>query len=201
MAGQVTKAGINRARRLREETGLGLTAPVPDLLALAERDLRVPVIIDRSLPDGLAGAYLPERPVVLLNGEDSAPRLRFTLAHELAHHLFGDRRREDTHAGIVQPGHWIEVRANAFAAELLIPGPAVEAFAAGDPPTVETVVALSDAFGTSLVMSAIRLQVDIGEHTHEPAYEDSISVARRSLPRTPSPTSALRAAAAEEQVV
>jgi Zn-dependent peptidase ImmA (M78 family) len=128
--GVATKAGITKARRVREELGLGLDGPVPDLLVLAERDLGVPVIIPERLPHDLAGAYLPRdgEPVIFLSGADPPARMRFTLAHELGHHAFFDHRQADTHAGLVSPGHWIEVRANAFAAELLMPAPAVAGY-------------------------------------------------------------------------
>jgi Zn-dependent peptidase ImmA (M78 family) len=127
--------------------------------------------------------------------------MRFTLAHELAHHVFGDHRQADTHAGLVSPGHWIEVRANAFAAELLMPLPAVSGYAA----TVASVTALAEAFGTSLIASAIRLET-AGLATPEEAaslriaietapppapYEDGIAAAKHALPRWPNPNSPL----------
>jgi Zn-dependent peptidase ImmA (M78 family) len=201
--GRASKAGVTKARRLRERFGLGLERPVPDLLALAERDLGVPVVIPERLPGELAGAYLPRdgEPVIFVSGADPAARMRFTLAHELAHHAFGDSQQADTHAGLVSPGHWIEVRANAFAAELLMPGPGVTRFTE---PTVETVVALAGTFGASLLASAIRLEtaglatpaqvaaLKAGlETVAAPAYEDSISAAKRALPRWPNPNSPL----------
>ncbi len=201
--GVAAKSGVTKARRVRERFGLGLDGPIPDLLALAERDLGVPVVIPEALPDDLAGAYLPRHghPVILLNGTDFAARMRFTLAHELAHHVFGDHRQADTHAGLVSPGHWIEVRANAFAAELLMPLPAVGGYEA----TMDSVVALAGAFGTSLLASVIRLET-AGLATPEqgralkaglekaaaPAvYEDAIAAAKRHLPRWPNPNSPL----------
>ena len=202
--GPASKAGVTKARRIRERFGLGLDGPIADLLVLAERELGVPVVIPERLPDDLAGVYLPRdgRPVILLNGADAPARLRFTLAHELGHHAFGDHRQADTHAGLVSPGHWIEVRANAFAAELLMPAPAVAAYTE---PTVATVNEIAARFGTSLLASAIRLQtagVAGPEQTavlraqldHAPApqpYEDAIARAKRSLPRWPNPDSPL----------
>ena len=144
-----------------------------------------------------------------MNGADSASRLRFTLAHELGHHVFHDDRSEDTHAGIVTSGHWIEVRANAFAAELLAPAPAVVAWMAGRAASIDTIVELANAFGTSTVASAIRLETaglattteiqalraeieaDAGLLYAKLDYEDSISAARRHLPRTPNANSVL----------
>ena len=201
--GVAAKAGRTKAHRLRERFGLGLDGPVPDLLTLAEDDLGVPVVIPETLPGDLAGAYLPREDgsVILLNGADSASRLRFTLAHELGHHCFGDDRQADTRAGLVTSGHWLEVRANAFAAELLMPLPAVTGYEA----TVASVTALAEAFGTSLLASAIRIET-AGLATPEevaalkaqledapaPApYEDRIAAAKRALPRCPNPDSPL----------
>jgi Zn-dependent peptidase ImmA (M78 family) len=202
--GVATKAGITKARRVRERVGLGLEGPVEDLLVLAERDLGVPVVIPERLPGDLAGAYLPRdgKPVILLSGADPAPRMRFTLAHELGHHAFADHHQQDTHAGLVSPGHWIEVRANAFAAELLMPAPAVAEYTQ---PTVATVTALAERFGVSLLAAAIRLETaglatpeQVAELKLEletappPApYEDSIAAAKRALPRAPNPNSPL----------
>lgn len=203
MAGRATKAGRTKAHRLRERLGLGLAGPVPDLLAVAERELGVPVVIPERLPDDLAGAYLPRdgHPVILLNGGDSASRLRFTLAHELAHHLFGDDRQADTQAGLVTSGHWMEVRANAFAAELLMPLPAVARYEA----TVASVTALAERFGTSLIASAIRIETaglatpeavaalreQLADAPAPALFEDGIAAAKRALPRCPNPDSPL----------
>lgn len=201
--GPASKAGVTKARRVRERAGVGLDGPIPDLLRFAEEDVGVPVVIPERLPGDLAGAYLPRggRPVILLNGADPAARLRFTLAHELAHHAFRDDRQTDTHAGLVRPGHWIEVRANAFAAELLMPLPAVSGYEA----TAAGVVALAERFGTSLLASVIRLETaglatpeegqalkeGLGELAAPAAFEDGIAAAKRALPRWPNPNSPL----------
>lgn len=196
MPGRATKAAITKARRVRDLAGIGLEGPVPDLLALAEDHCGAPVVILPELPADLAGAYI--RPVIFVNGGDPVARMRFTLAHELGHHVFGDARQEDTHAGLVRPGHWIEVRANAFAAELLMPAPGVVAFAGSRAPDAQLVVDLATAFGTSLLASAIRLEtaglVDadgaalLREQLDglEPGpREDSVAAARADLPRYP----------------
>lgn len=201
--GVASKSGVTKARRLREQLGLGLDGPVPDLLVLAEHVLGVPVVIPEQLPDDLAGAYLPRDgdPVIFLNGADPPARMRFTLAHEIGHHAFGDHRQADTHAGLVSPGHWIEVRANAFAAELLMPAPAVSGYEA----TLASLVAMAERFGTSLLACAIRLETaDLAtaeearalkeglEGAPAPApFEDGIAAAKRALPRWPNPDSPL----------
>ena len=199
MAGRASKAGRTKARRLREQYGLGLDGPVPDLLELVEERVGVPVAIFGGL-DELAGAYVcrGERRLILLNGDDHPVRLRFTLAHELAHHLFHDDAQPDTHAGLAVPGHWIEVRANHFAAELLLPEESLE-----DAEDLRDVVACAARHGVSAAAAAFRLAdcgrlaapeevqaaIATGAHlplaeAHEP-FRDSLVQALESLPRIP----------------
>src|SRR4051794_32935460 len=106
--GRVAKQARTVARRVRDEQGLGAAEPVRDLLGLVEAR-GVAVAILETLGEDVAGAYFARGgdPVILLNGADAPQRLRFTLAHELAHHEFRDSNREDTRAGLAQPRHWI----------------------------------------------------------------------------------------------
>lgn len=211
------KAGRTKARRTRERHGLGFAGPVPCLLELVE-GCGVPVGIVEDLGDGLAGVYLARNgdPLILLNGSDAAPRLRFTLAHELCHHLFEDQQHVDTHKGMYEHDFW-EVRANAFAAELLMPTEAVLAWAEEAEPvpvTLEHVVDLAGRFGTSAQAALIHLEtcgilddrrrferlwdeiVEGEQHWLAGAgYEDSISAAKRCLPRLPRRRSVLDQAA------
>ena len=205
MAGRATKAGQTKARRLREQHGLGLGGPVPDLLALVEDGVGVPVAIFAALGHDLAGAYVRrgERRLILLNGDDHPVRLRFTLAHELAHHLFHDDARPDTHAGLATAGHWIEVRANAFASQLLMPDEAIDALSPAD--GLAAVLACAQHFGVSAPaaafrladrgrldeagLAAVRAQIDAGAHlvrleAAEP-FADSLAAALSDLPRVP----------------
>jgi Zn-dependent peptidase ImmA (M78 family) len=157
------KGGRTKARNLRTSVGVPLDVPLPDVLGLAERSLGVPVAIFGRLGDDVAGAYISrgERRLIVLNGSDPAVRVRFTLAHELAHHCFGDDARPDTHAGLAVPGHWIEVRANAFAAELLMPHEAVLRWTDGRrlrPARLDDVVEAAAAFGVSALAACYRLQ-------------------------------------------
>ena len=82
---------------------------------------------------GISGFLYPAERVVFLNAADSPQRRRFTLAHELGHwicqHLEGTRqplycRHEDVTAA-APPDRAREREANVFAAELLMPEPAV----------------------------------------------------------------------------
>jgi Zn-dependent peptidase ImmA (M78 family) len=204
MAGTVVKAGRTKARRAREACGIAVDVPLPDLLVMAERGLDVPVAMFEWLGEDLAGAYIRRsgRRLVLLNGSDPVVRLRFTLAHELAHHCFGDDAQPDTHAGLARPGHWIEVRANAFAAELLMPHAAVSRWIDEQglgAANLGDVVRASHAFGVSAIVAlyriddvglpldAARLKAEIGVGLHLEAfphqsYPDSLRDARDCLP-------------------
>lgn len=85
-----------------------------------------------STPEQVAvsGCYLelgdpPGLGVALVNGGDSSGRRRFTLAHELGHHLLADEYSQELDPGV---GHerretWID----AFAIHLLLPRVAIEA--------------------------------------------------------------------------
>jgi Zn-dependent peptidase ImmA (M78 family) len=126
--GPVTDA---RAYRLRERYHAhfgGAELPVPveriaeDLLGLA--------VTER---DGLAvsGMLLPAEREIYLNAEDVPARRRFTLAHEVGHWVcqcLGGKgapvmcRAEDVSEGADRT---LEREANVFAAELLMPEPAV----------------------------------------------------------------------------
>jgi Zn-dependent peptidase ImmA (M78 family) len=156
-----------RARLTRERHGIAALGPVPDLVALAEERLRVPVVV-AALRGEVDGAYLPADggATVFLNGRRPLVRQRFTLAHELGHHVLGHGSSVDDARALEGDG-WAggqamdERCANAFAAELLIPPDAAKAWAAdagGDPAAMETVVRFAAAFGVSASMACIRLR-------------------------------------------
>lgn len=129
-----TASGRQLARDLRAHLGLGLH-PIDDIEGLLE-DLGVRVI-GRPLGDGdeaLAGVCTthPAFRAALINTDQWGTRQRFTAAHELGHLLFGDAEAagwHDDHDADMRSGSTStqEIRANAFAAELLLPLDAVEA--------------------------------------------------------------------------
>lgn len=88
-------------------------------------------------------------------------RVRFTIAHELGHwELHADQTQAQLcTAGDVSgyKGSPMEIEANAFAAELLMPTPMVADILRYASPTFEFVRKISGRFGTSLTASAIRL--------------------------------------------
>jgi Zn-dependent peptidase ImmA (M78 family) len=93
--------------------------------------------------------------LILASIDYSDGHLRFTLAHELGHHLLGDPQdviEENEHAMFADDA--LEWRANAFAGHLLMPERGVQAALGwlGEPGTEVTeraVVALMEHFGVS----------------------------------------------------
>jgi hypothetical protein len=112
--------------------GLG-TAPLGSLADLAERHFGVDVECGAFGPQ-ISGMCVHADPIALIlaNTHLTTGHLRFTLAHELAHHLLGDPREvvvEDKLSG----ESTIERRANAFAAHLLMPADEVHRVIADRP--------------------------------------------------------------------
>jgi IrrE N-terminal-like domain len=122
--------------------GLGIVVRTVDL---SDKDLRAVAVAGRPFRStiGLNTGYRWSR---------SATR-RFSLAHELCHILFDQSHRQRV---AVASGVWaprdIERRANAFAAEFLMPPAAIEQVIRDDQLEIETVdgmAALAEALGTS----------------------------------------------------
>lgn len=207
-------SAMKRARELRADLGVPLDGPLGCLLSLVEERVGVPVTV-MDLGDGLDGAYVP-RPagtMIFVNGARPAVRARFTLAHELAHHRLGHGRKVDTPASLRDTRTRIEADANFFAAELLLPRPALEQLApAGGPwrPSLDELAHIACAFGVSVQMVRIRLQTwrlvadpgvlgrldaEIREQLHLERFaalgldgegaEDGLVRARRVMPRFP----------------
>jgi Zn-dependent peptidase ImmA (M78 family) len=206
--GTARKAARTKARKVREEAGIGCDGPLPDVLALAEAQENLSVLIFESLADDVAGAAycLGEQRLIFLNGSDHPVRLRFTLAHELGHHCFNHNARPDTLAGIVKQGSWIEVQANEFASELLMSEPAVAKWWEDQDADEVGLYELCDfacRFGVSalaafyrldraeLPMSYKALKADLDEGRHlaildaADPYPDTISEVVDQLPRIP----------------
>jgi Zn-dependent peptidase ImmA (M78 family) len=157
-----------RARATRERHGVAALGPVPDLVTLAEEGTGVPVVVT-VLPEAVDGAYLPSAAgtTIFLSSRRSVVRQRFTLAHEIGHHVLGHASSVDDARALAADGGdqpMDERCANAFAAELLIPPAAAGAWVsarfagARAPETVEDVVRFAAAFGVSAPMACIRLR-------------------------------------------
>jgi Zn-dependent peptidase ImmA (M78 family) len=208
--------GYKAARVARAELGLGLEAPLADVLEVIEDLAGVPVAV-LELGSGVAGLHgrKQDRDFIFLNGDDAAPRLRFTLAHEYGHvrlhHASSVDRIEDVECvGRRAP---TEAQADGFAAEFLAPVSAVRAWlaAAGDPEQgLETTVRLAHYFHVSAPVALYRLQAArfltrgqmapvqdaIGANEHGKLarrlgledIQDTVYRARTDLPRFPRST-------------
>jgi hypothetical protein len=139
-----------RAHALRERYHAlfaGVELPVPaeaiaeDLLGLHVEEVDL---------DAISGLLLPAQRRIVLNRAEVAPRRRFTLAHELGHWICQclEGRTAPLYCRAEEVGpdpaaKALERQANVFAAELLMPEPAVRAAWTGDP------IATAAQFGVS----------------------------------------------------
>lgn len=113
--------GTRLAGAVRDALGLG-RAPIADLIALCERHFGLAVL---SWPTGnaISGLCAHGDGVALSFVSTSFPpgHQRFTIAHELAHHILGDPREVIVESDLFAVRTPVEQRANAFAAALLMP--------------------------------------------------------------------------------
>lgn len=133
--------GAQAAHRLREALSLG-DEPIEDVSGLIEAYFHADVARE-PMPASVVGLLLQDQEsedddpvaVMLVNSYYPYGKQRFTAAHELAHLLFGDvaEYHEDAAYG---ERSLVELRADAFAAELLTPTSGVKVVAKeiGDAP-------------------------------------------------------------------
>ncbi|MDO9179610.1 MAG: XRE family transcriptional regulator [Agitococcus sp.] len=123
------RQGERVAREERHRLGLGIV-PVGDITDLLEaQGVRTAIVV---LPKNISGLALFEPSVgllVVVNREHIEERCRFSTAHEYAHVLM-DRSRLGAVSREEDKADLIEVRANAFAAEFLMPTEGVNQFMA-----------------------------------------------------------------------
>jgi Zn-dependent peptidase ImmA (M78 family)/DNA-binding XRE family transcriptional regulator len=121
-----THAAIEERRRL----GLG-SGPLSDLPSLLEsQGIRTGLI---DMPDGVSGLMIAESSVgslVVVNRKHPPVRQRFSWCHEYAHILL-DRAKQGHISREAERTELIEVRANVFAANFLMPEEGVRQFMAG----------------------------------------------------------------------
>ena len=163
MAGLDRNTGAKRARQARADLGYTREGPLPDVLEAVEDKGGVHVVV-LDLPAGVAGAYVarPECPLVFVNGHQALSRQRFTLAHEFGHHRMGHASVVDEQRAISGQSHDPnEVRANAFAAEFLMPRDAVSAWGCEQvcgAVSLEHVLLLACEYGVSAQAARYALQ-------------------------------------------
>lgn len=97
-------------------------------------------------------------PVILYNSSEPTVRQRFTVAHEIGHHVNGDTDAPRDTSAQFSSASWdpIEVAANRFAAALLMPGEYVRYAVFRD--GITDLRVLAQMFGVSTVAMQYRLK-------------------------------------------
>ena len=153
----------NAAERARVDLGLGVEAPLGDILAAVEDLAGIPVTV-AALPKQVAGMYVRRRDdaYIFVNGVFRPVRQRFTLAHEFGHHCLGHRQRVDASGDVFgSPGDPEEVAANYFAGAFLAPVAGVRNWVDRHPDLARDlafVVRAGAFFGIAVKSMCIRLQ-------------------------------------------
>ena len=107
------------AERVRQEWGRGIR-PIKNMIALLEaKGVRILSLAENCREIDACSFWADSRPYILLNPEVSNERLRFDLAHELAHLVL--------HRHGAPSGQEAEKEANRFASEFLMPEASVRA--------------------------------------------------------------------------
>jgi Zn-dependent peptidase ImmA (M78 family) len=123
------QSGTRAAREERRRLGLGL-APLPDIPGLLEaQGVRTGLI---PMPAGVSGLVISDPsvgPFAVVNRDHPPVRRRFSWCHEYAHLLL-DRAKPGHVSRETERSNLIEVRANVFAAEFLMPEGGVRQFLA-----------------------------------------------------------------------
>lgn len=163
---QADKArAVEQARLARVQLGVGLDAPLPDVLRVVEEVAEIPISV-LPLPDGVAGAIGRKRGrhFIFINSADQPVRRRFTLAHEYGHYVLGHEpvidRQEDID-GKTARKRPEEAEANYFASEFLAPEQAVRSYVQArrlETVDLAAVVRLADYFGISAMAARIRFE-------------------------------------------
>jgi Zn-dependent peptidase ImmA (M78 family) len=129
-----------------------------DLIDEIEEHFDVNVLI-ADLPDGCDGMSYQDGQfkAIVLGTSEVAARQRYTLAHELAHILWGDAEQGIIKESMIHTdGNQTEKRANVFAASFTVPKDELLSVLDGRDP-VETFDELTWSFGVSPVSMAWRL--------------------------------------------
>jgi Zn-dependent peptidase ImmA (M78 family) len=156
--------GYAAARRVREKLGLGLEAPLSDIVEVIEDLAAVPVTV-LNLPPGIAGLQgrKQDRSFIFVNSDEAVVRQRFTLAHEFGHVSLSHGGSIDYTADVLGAARRPpkEVQADGFAAEFLAPLAGVRTWLGlvGEPPlSLDVVVRLANHFHVSAEVALYRLQ-------------------------------------------
>jgi Zn-dependent peptidase ImmA (M78 family)/transcriptional regulator with XRE-family HTH domain len=155
--GPAVEQGRRLAGEVRRELGLG-DGPVARFPELLEQRFQLDVDLS-PLPEAVDGLCVSvgARALILVGSGKPSSRQRFTLAHELAHYLVDDLDPLYVDERGVRTRSVAEMRANAFAAHLLMPEPGVRAAIEGTADDAERAVRVALTFGTSVSAAAYQL--------------------------------------------
>lgn len=160
-AHEAQRQGRRMAEQVRTLLGLGGNE-IGDLAGLIERAFGVDVALS-PLGTGADGLCVHSDGVALIVASSDFPdgHVRFTLAHELGHHLFVDPRDviDESQQEMLASG-LAERRVNAFAGHLLMPEPGVRetlVWVSDGVVNERALVALMERFGVSLQALVVQL--------------------------------------------
>jgi Zn-dependent peptidase ImmA (M78 family) len=98
--------------------------------------------------------------ITISNAEKYEPRVRFSIAHELGHFFLHKTQKACFSCSTQDMSQWehhsIEVEANAFAANILMPEQIFRKYLLNKTPSVDLVLTTSNDFSTSLTATLIR---------------------------------------------
>jgi Zn-dependent peptidase ImmA (M78 family)/DNA-binding XRE family transcriptional regulator len=172
---EANRQGRLLAEKVREDLNLG-DHELGDLAGLIERSFGVDVALSPlgTQADGLC-VHLEDAALIVASTDYPEGHVRFTLAHELGHHLLGDPRDviDEVESDMFAGNSLQERRVNAFAAHLLMPEQGLREslkWLTGSSVTERSLVALMDRFGVSLAALIYQL-VDLRLITFEQGQE------------------------------
>ncbi len=206
------RQGRELAEMTRRELDLGGDT-IADLAAVIEQHFGVDVALSPmgTQADGLCVHSGPTA-LILASSDYPDGHLRFTLAHELGHHLLGDPREaieEQEHQMFADT--IVESRANAFAGHLLLPERGVESFLSwlGEGRgnlTDRGLVALMEHFGVSHAALTVQLNMldwltyDEGRQLREDTRVHAIVAAHADVAATGAATAVRRVRRSPERL-
>lgn len=155
--GPAVDQGRRLAGEVRRALGLG-DGPIARFPELLEERFQLDVDLS-PLPEAVDGLCVSvgARALILVGSGKPSSRQRFTLAHELAHYLVDDLDPLYVDERGVRARSVAEMRANAFAAHLLMPEPGVRTAIEGTADDAERAVRVALTFGTSVSAAAYQL--------------------------------------------
>lgn len=178
---------VARARKLLRDAGVSSVPVDVEALALSQGFH----VSRQELPDGEAGSTFERRGKkhIWVNQKDSALRQRFTILHEIAHHVLelpskhGDKVPSDELERFTGR-HPEEVLCDIFAAECLVPWELIQPLAEEKDFTLEHVADLAEQFQASRSCIASRFAQASKDHLAFVVAEDGVvkySIASKAL--------------------